>query len=125
MTDELPIEARPQTLLEHLDRANEGRMAVQHLADTLMSGTSWQFIHKKIRVDEYHVDHERDGCDLCDQIDVIWRIVGDYRTLVRGFFAEAQEAAERVAREQARREYAEQITRETTAYLLSRPEFTA
>lgn len=119
------IEARPSSLLEHLDRANEGRVAVQHLADSLMSGDSWQFIHKKVSTEDYTVQHQREGCGLCDQIDKIWRVVGDYQSLVRSFFAAAQEVAEQAARERAERELTARIESETADYLASRTEFEA
>ena len=113
------------TLLEHLDRAEKGLRVVQQIYDSSLTNQAAQWTHKFVSTDEYHCRHEREGCAVCDQYDELWKIVSDYKALVRGYFEVAQEAAEIAARERAELELGARIESETRDLLLSRPEIEA
>lgn len=112
------------TLLDHLERAHEGERVVQRLMNLTLSGHGAQFTHRFVRSSRPDmVEHEREGCDVCDALDATWAVLEDYRRLVRGWLASAETAAQEEALRQAEQEYGERIVAETRGMLLEHPEF--
>jgi hypothetical protein len=53
-------------LVEQLTLVQRGHTALLRLYDRSLSGSEWQFFHKKEKTGKYTVAHVRDGCFVCD-----------------------------------------------------------
>lgn len=71
--------------IDHLDEQYRAAIALRELADFLLSTDAAQFIHKYVRVPDtqYTVRHQREGCGLCDLLEVVANGLEYYRHLAK------------------------------------------